>query len=408
MAKGSNSSGLRKYNVRVLLTALRRVKVASKAELARSSNLTPQAVTRIVDELEESGIIIRSGRRVGGQGQPSTLYSINPSGAYSIGIKVGRHSMQLLLMDFVGTILSRITHEYDYPEPGFLLARIAGDISQTINKLAEPDRHKVIGIGIAMPWFIGAWQEKTGMGAAHVKRWEEINFADELMKLTDHPVFFENDCSAAAIAELQLGNGQLADNFLYILVGNFVGGGLVLNGTLERGVHGNSGALASMPVPRQNLGSNEQTLEGFDLLLNRASIFTLLEYLNENGFSIKTFQQINDLVDDPGAQPLIVNWVQDCANSLAFAILSAVSVLDLEIIIIDAFLPRKLALELVDLVVTELRRISPVEVFIPKIVLGSMGYDAVALGGAMLPFYSAYAPDKTVLLKGVIPQRAAV
>ena len=68
---------------------------------------------------------------------------------------------------------------------------------------------------------------------------------------------------------------------------------------------------------------------------------------------------------------------------------------------------QELVSELVDLVTDKLRDIAPVEVFVPKVILGSMGYDAVALGGAMLPFYSTFAPDKTVLLKGVVPKRVS-
>ena len=49
--KGSNSVQVRRYNERVVLEALQRLGQASKAELARSANLTPQAVAVIVDHL---------------------------------------------------------------------------------------------------------------------------------------------------------------------------------------------------------------------------------------------------------------------------------------------------------------------------------------------------------------------
>ena len=63
MSKGSNSSGLRRYNERVLITSLRKMGQASKLELARLANLTPQAVTRIVDDLEAVGLVRAEGRR---------------------------------------------------------------------------------------------------------------------------------------------------------------------------------------------------------------------------------------------------------------------------------------------------------------------------------------------------------
>ena len=81
MSKGSNSSGLRRYNERVLINFLRKLGQASKLELSRLSNLTPQAVTRIIDDLETAGMVEQKGKIQRGLGQPSTMYAINVHGA---------------------------------------------------------------------------------------------------------------------------------------------------------------------------------------------------------------------------------------------------------------------------------------------------------------------------------------
>ena len=49
-----------------------------------------------------------------------------------------------------------------------------------------------------------------------------------------------------------------------------------------------------------------------------------------------------------------------------------------------------------------------VNTFIPEILPGRIGADAVAVGGAMLPFYSNFAADKTVMLKGGVPEMVQV
>lgn len=406
MGKGSNSSGLRRYNERVVLSTLRKLGAASKSDLARLTNLTAQAVTRIVDELENAGLMIREGRRLGGKGQPSIMYAINPTGAYSIGVKVGRRDMELLLMDFGGNIIDNIHHDFDCPEPDFLLTQIEQGIESLTHKLPAPDRGKLMGVGVAMPWFIGAWTKELGMSEALAEQWRTINFGTEVAQRTHLPVFFENDCSAAAIAELQFGNGVNVSNFLYIFIGTFIGGGLVLNGNLEAGVHGNSGALASMPVPPSKLSSTPATEGPFELLLNRASLFGLRRHLNENGIDIKSASQLDSVMDQ--ARPLVQEWLDDCADALVYATLSAVGVLDLEAVVLDAHLPRYLLDELVEMVSRRLQQTAPSGVFKPKILSGKIGANAVATGGAILPFYSNFAPDKTVLLKGGIPERVSV
>ena len=49
--QGSNSAVVRQFNERVILTALRRLSEASKADLARHVNLTQRASGQIVKEL---------------------------------------------------------------------------------------------------------------------------------------------------------------------------------------------------------------------------------------------------------------------------------------------------------------------------------------------------------------------
>ncbi len=411
MGKGSNSSGLRRYNERVVLTALRKMGAASKSDLARLSDLTPQAVTRIVDELESADLVMREGRRLGGKGQPSVMYAINPPGAYSIGVKVGRRDVELLLMDFGGQVLEKIWHDFDCPEPDFLLGKIEQGIKDLSAKLSPRDSNdqrkgKLMGVGVAMPWFIGAWTKELEMSKELAQQWRDINFGEEVAKRTHLPVFFENDCSAAAVAELQFGGGNQVSNFLYVFIGTFIGGGLVLNGNVEAGVHGNSGALASMPVPPSKLDSTPPPEGPFEVLLNRASLFGLRRHLSANDIHINGVSELDAVMD--AARPLVQEWLDECADALVYAVLSAVGVLDLEAVIIDAHLPRFLLDELVETVSRRLQRVAPSGVFKPKILAGQIGVDAVAVGGAILPFYSNFAPDKTVLLKGGVPERVSV
>ena len=406
MSQGSNSAGLRRYNERVILTALRNKGSASKSEIARMVSLTPQAVTRIIDDLDRVGLVSRQGRRLSGKGQPSIMYSIDPGGAYSIGVKVGRSDLEMLLMDFGGEVIARLSHPYDVPEPQFLLPKIKSGIEELSAKVPLDCGDKLFGVGIAMPWFMGAWTEELEMSEELARQWNDINFELEVGKLTNLPVFFENDCSAAAIAELLFGRGSEQSNFLYVFIGTFVGGGLVLQGKLEAGAHGNAGALASMPVPPSKLNSVPTPKGPFEALLNRASLFVLRRHLAANGIELHRVAHLHTVIDQ--ARPLVQEWLDDCADAFVFALLSAVGVLDVEAVVIDGHLPAYLLDELVETVRRRIHAHSPSGVFEPQILRGSIGGNAVAYGGAMLPFYANFVPDKAVLLKGGVPARVAV
>src|SRR6266852_4001392 len=88
--QGTNSIAVRQFNERVVLTALRRLGEASKADLARRVNLTQNATGEIVRELERQHLIRTVGKRKGQRGQPAVLLCLDDKGAYAIGIKLGR------------------------------------------------------------------------------------------------------------------------------------------------------------------------------------------------------------------------------------------------------------------------------------------------------------------------------
>jgi hypothetical protein len=58
----------------------------------------------ITRHLEADGLVLEQTPQRGKIGQPSVPFSLNPSGAYALGLKVGRRSNDLVLMDFTGVV----------------------------------------------------------------------------------------------------------------------------------------------------------------------------------------------------------------------------------------------------------------------------------------------------------------
>lgn len=402
MGQGSNSSTLRQYNERVVISAVRKAGVASKPDLARNIGLTLQSLTRIVDALEEKGLLEKSGRRSVGIGQPSNLYQIKADGLFSVGIKLGRQNIEYVLSDFAGQVLDKASQRYKDPTPAQLIDTLSSGIDKMLAELNDSQRQRFVGVGIAMPWFLGNWAAQDEMAPEIAKQWVDTDFARELEQRLPYNIFFENDCSAAAAAELYFGQVKAANNFLYIYIDTFVGGGLVLNGNLERGVHSNAANLATLPVPQSRLDS-QNSHSGWDTLVNRASISTLIKHLQYHQITIDNIADISDIIDDNRA--LVHDWMQDCAESIAFCVMSCVSFLDLEKVIIDSQLPPYLLIELISMIKRRLAAMPASNLFVPEIQKGSLGEDAIAIGGAILPLYSHFAPDRTVLLKGGVPDR---
>ena len=111
-ARGSNQSGVRAHNERLVLTLIRQVGPLAKAEIARMTGLSAQTVSVIMRSLEADGLLIKSDPVRGKVGQPSVPMRLARDGAYFLGLKAGRRSLDLVMVDFRGTVLSRrqVTH----------------------------------------------------------------------------------------------------------------------------------------------------------------------------------------------------------------------------------------------------------------------------------------------------------
>jgi hypothetical protein len=85
--RGPNSMGMRQFNERIVLQVIRHNGAIAKADLARITHLSSQTVAVIVGRLLEDGLLIKQDRVRGRIDQPSVPLSLNPKGAYSIGVQ---------------------------------------------------------------------------------------------------------------------------------------------------------------------------------------------------------------------------------------------------------------------------------------------------------------------------------
>jgi predicted NBD/HSP70 family sugar kinase len=395
--KGSNSVQLRHYNERVVLDAVRRFGETSKAEVARFAHLTPPAVAGIVDALVGAGYLVESGKRFGGKGQPSAMYRLAADGAYSIGLHIGRRAMDAILTDFAGQAVAFETHEYDHPDPVWIRRLGEESIARFRAELGRENQKRLVGIGISAPYFIGGWDEELGFPRDVQMEWRTFDLKSHFAETQALPVLIENDASAAAVAELIFGLGRQRSDFLHISLSTFVGAGLVLDGTLQTGPNGNTAAYGPFPVTHSTLNSVPKPTGKFEVLLHRASIYTLVHHLRYNGFQIT---RVRDLEPMPtAAQELVSEWQDDCADALAQAIVGTIAVVDLEAVVIDGLLPQSLLSDTVQRVRNCFTEMLPPGLIPPIIRAGALGSRGSALGASLMPVYSMFGPDTGVLMK---------
>ena len=92
-------------------------------------------------------------------------------------------------------------------------------------------------------------------------------------------------------------------------------------------------------------------------------------------------------------------WLDEAARALAYAIVSATSVIDVGAIVIDGAMPAAVRQKICLLTAAELEKLDRRGLSDVRILAGAIGPDARAIGGAALPLIKNFARDRDVLFK---------
>ena len=386
---GSNQMRVRAYNESLVLSLVRRHGHLPKSNIARRTGLSAQTVSVIMRSLEADGLLLRGEPVRGKVGQPSIPMALNPDGVFSFGLKIGRRSADLVLVNFLGEILKSLRMTYAYPMPDTLLAFACQAINDTSEMLSKKDRDRIAGIGIGMPFHLWNWEEKVGAPEGTMDVWKDIDIARELEEKCDLPVFLQNDATVACGAELTFGKGSEFADFVYFFVGTFVGGGVVLNHSVYYGRTGNAGTFGPMPLIDADGNSTQ--------LLAETSLYSLEQLLLKEGRD-PSFLRHTD-ADWGALGDSLETWLDHVAHYLAIATISACSVIDFEAAIIDGSFPPDIRQQLVERIRSAIKQMDSQGIDLPIIQQGTIGSTARSLGAATLPLLNRYLLDQSVLFK---------
>lgn len=380
ISAGLSQKGVSNHNERLLLTLLQRHGDMPASDLARLAGLSAPAVSAILKRLESSGLLMRGIPVRGKVGKPSIPMTLSPDGVLSFGVKIGRHSADLLLMDITGAVRHQMHLKYDSPIVADVFAFVSRGIDQIMAWVGPDLAERICGIGVAAPFEMWNWTNHNTANAKLFLAWRDVNIAGEIGRFSSLPVSLVNDATAACQAEHVFGRGKEFRDYAYFFLGAFIGGGIVLNHSVFEGRQGNAGALGALPSVSP-MGESKQ-------LVDMASIHLLEARLSEVDIDPDVIWQTPQ--DWSSIARYVDLWLGQTAQELAKACLATCSVIDFEAILIDGAMPDDVRLALVErvrryLVNQDTRGLLP-----PRIESGSIGGNARAIGAACGPILSGY------------------
>lgn len=380
---GTNLARAGDYNQRTVLQAIRLAGETTRVELANLTGLTAPTIANITGRLTELGLIKLVGRRQGMRGQPALRLSIDPDGAFAIGLNIDRDHVSMALVDLAGTVRGLVRREIDFALPADVIAFVA----EQIDCLAAPDgpeRKRVLGVGVAMPDDLGRIaipHLPSGYG-----EWSSVDVAAAVHEALPWPIHIDNDAASAALGEAQQRAGNGGQNFFYVLISAGLGGGPMIDGTYFRGASSRSGEIGLMPDPSSpRAGAMVQDTVSLSALRSR------FEEAGRPG-------TLNDLLaGDPTSQHLVATWIADAARSLTSPLVAVNCLLDPAAIVIGGRLPLPFIERLATALNAALDRYR-----LPSrapILAASTAGDGAVIGAAMLPFLDHVLPSDAILIQ---------
>lgn len=387
--RGSNQGGLKQYNENIILSLLRHQGSLTKAEIARITHLSPQTVSLIFKRFIKKNIVLQEDYIYGRMGQPSAPFSLNPEASFSIGVSIGRHQLDISLIDFKCKILKQYSLRYDFPDVQIVLKKIAKSLKKIFSNLSSIQKQRLVGIGISQPDKINKWGEVFGIDINLLNQWDDVNIINEVKTLApQYEVISMNDVYAACLAELFLGNNNKHPNFQYIYLGSFIGGAIVLNGQLFKSGLLNTSTIGTIPI---------HTASGYRQLIGIASLISLEQDLIKKGFDPKLLIMEKQL--PPEARLMFDAWLEDALEAIKWSIVSVTSVIGTNLVIIDAHLSKNLIAEISKKLINLHDDFHWEAIESITIESGTIGKQARALGSAIIPFNSVYGLSQNTLIK---------
>jgi glucokinase-like ROK family protein len=236
---------LRQINLSAILNHIRIETPISRAVLAERTGLNKATISNLVNELIDKKFVKELGVKNSGIGRPSSLLVLNPEAGFILSSEIGVDFISVIGTDFSPKILFEITKKIEPNlEPTIVIDMLIAILKRAQNKCRKSVGNNFLGLALGVPGLVDF--ESGCLLFAPNLQWKDIPLKSILSSEFDAPIFVDNEANHATLGEYFFGNAFLYDDVLYLSVGIGLGGGMLREGQLLRGVGGMAGEFGHM------------------------------------------------------------------------------------------------------------------------------------------------------------------
>ena len=341
---GQSSSDLRIANRCMVLQGIVENPLIARSDLARDAKLSKMSVSNIVSELIENGVVkeIMPGEQSAGTNNPGRkagLLDLADNSPCVLGVVITRWNIQVVLGDLRAHILRLEQRNYRAEMNQELLFAM---IMDAIDAVRNGFERKILAVSVVS---MGPVDQNRGtiLSPSNFFGMHDVPVVEAVRAHTNLPVFFSSDSMAAAQAERLLGEGRNHSDFLFLLIHEGIGCGLIVDGRPYAGARGLSGELGHTAIdhngPRCACG-NRGCLETY------ASTGRILHHIHSRRKSsgkeeiqIRNWEEIWHAAT--GGVQEAVSAIEEYCDALSVALVNMVNVFDPELIFLYQHADRK-------------------------------------------------------------------
>ncbi len=244
-----------RINISIIFNYLRDRGIAYRAQIARDLGISAPAVSRAIERLLKDEYVIESERVQVGTGKKAAQISVNSGRGYIVGVDTLADPIKIAISDFAGILQQQsVAAPFDGSSAfcDHLIASIRSAIADFAREASEAALN-LLAIGIGVPAVV---DPQTGaiLNASLYESLSTTNLPESLRHAFDVPIYIENISNLAAIGEWKRGTGRDTRNMVFIEVGNGIGAGIILDGSLHRGPQGTAGEIGFFITEPSGLG----------------------------------------------------------------------------------------------------------------------------------------------------------
>src|SRR4030095_10032328 len=300
-----------------------------------------------------------------------------------IGMHLSGRKLQAALVDSSGNLVKKVGTEIS-PE------NIVSQAASVVRELSS-DGANISALGFAIPGLVNR-QTDVVLVSPEVPSPIREGLHSELSKATVLRVELENDANAAAYGEFIVGAGRGSRNIFYMMIGNGIGGAIILDGKLWTGSSGFAGEVGHITIDAEglecvcgNTGCLETLASAPSIVrraqdrLNRDSTSSLSKLgLNKNFTADDIAHEANEGDD------FALMMIERTGKYIGTGVASVINLLNIEKIVLRGGVMEDASL-ILNPIIHEVKRRAFQPCFeATEIVAAKLGLDGASIGAALL------------------------